>query len=177
MGAKMWSNRSCNLLYKILMVLRLWLQRLVVVVESPALLIGFQFSMETRVSTINPTPLVPAPSFSQLNKELSFLYVRMVKTNASKICVGLSPGPHLSQRSAIQNSALCAEISLPRACLSLRKDWTWNIEQTCRDFLTALKLYQKGCAHHLRRQADYIPWGVHPSSIWENKNVVDKERS
>ena len=49
--------------------------------------------LHTQLSTMDLTPLVPAPSFSWLNKELSSFYVRMAKTDSQK-----KPSQHLGAK-------------------------------------------------------------------------------
>ena len=123
--------------------------------KSPALLIDFQSPMETQVSTMDPTPLFPAPSFSRLNKELSSLYVQVTKTDSHPKFVSVCLHNHIFPNGLRFKIQPCVPKSPCQELASrLENDWTRIIERTCREVLTALKLYHKGCAHHFRRQAD-----------------------
>ena len=111
--------------------------------------------METRVSVMDPTPLVPAPSFSQLSIELLSIYDWMAKTHSHKKFVSICCRNHIISKGLQIKTQPCVPKSpcwelVPR----LQKDWTRIIKKTCRNFLITLKLYHRGCAYNLWCQAD-----------------------
>ena len=57
----------------------------------------------------------------------------------------------------------------------LQKEWARNIRQTSRDFLTALKLYHRGCAYHLRCQASNLETSIKAQFRKMRIRLLEKE--
>ena len=140
------------------------------------MLIVSQFLMEIRVSTMDPTPSVPTPSSTQFKKKLSSFYVRMTKTNSHQKFVSICLLEHLIPKGLQLKIQPCVSKSLCRELAShLQNDWTWIIKRTCRDFLTTLKLFHRGCAYHIKRQADDLEASI--EARFGRTNEVDEKRS
>ena len=147
------------------------------IVQSPVVLSVSQFLTDIRVSTMNPTPSVTAPSSSRFVKQVSSLYVRTANTNLHQKFVSICLHDHLTPKGLQLKIQPCAPKCPCRKLASrLQNNWTQIMERTCTDFLTSLKLY-----HRVMCIPSQMPgrWsrGIHWSSLWENENKVDQKRS
>ena len=85
----------------------------------------------------------------------------MAKTHSCQKFVSICLHDHIIPKCLQIKTQPCVPKSTSRELASrLQKSWTWIIERTCRDFLTALKLYHRGCAYNLQHQADDLEVSV-----------------
>ena len=110
--------------------------------------------MRTQASTMDPTPIDHAPSIARYSKELFTIYERMAKTKAHQQFVTICLRDHIIPKGLQLKIRPCVPKSPCREPASrLEKEWARIIRRASRDFLSALKLYHRSCAYHLRRQA------------------------
>ena len=79
----------------------------------------------------------------------------MAKTHSHQKSVSICLHDHIIPKGLQIKTQPCVPKSPCRELVSrLQKDWTRIIERTCRDFITGLKLYHRGCAYHFGHRAD-----------------------